>query len=79
MKIAAIRTTPLALAFRQPYHWAGRVDHAAAVVLVEVETDDGLVGVGESVRRFPPRARWRRCRASRRCSSASPSSTSNGW
>ena len=53
MKIATIRTTPLALAYKEPYHWAGRVDYAAAVVLVEVETDDGLVGVGESVSAFP--------------------------
>ncbi len=53
MKIAAISTTPLALAFKEPYHWAGRVDHGAAVVLVEVETDDGLVGIGESVSAFP--------------------------
>ncbi len=53
MKIAAIRTTPLALAFKEPYHWAGRVDHAGAVVLVEVTTDDGLAGVGESVAAFP--------------------------
>jgi len=53
MKIARIQTTPLALAFKEPYHWAGRVDHAVAVVLVEVETDDGLVGIGESVAAFP--------------------------
>jgi len=53
VKIARIHTTPLALAFKEPYHWAGRVDHAAAVVLVEVETDDGLVGIGESVAAFP--------------------------
>ena len=53
MKIARIQTTPLALAFKKPYHWAGRVDHAAAVVLVEVETDDGLLGIGESVAGFP--------------------------
>jgi L-alanine-DL-glutamate epimerase-like enolase superfamily enzyme len=53
MKIAAIKTTPLALPYREPYHWAGRVDYAAAVVLVEVETDDGLVGIGESVAGFP--------------------------
>jgi L-alanine-DL-glutamate epimerase-like enolase superfamily enzyme len=53
MKIARLATTPLALAFKEPYHWAGRVDHAAAVVLVEVETDDGLVGIGESVAAFP--------------------------
>jgi len=53
VKIARIQTTPLALAFKEPYHWAGRVNHAAAVVLVEVETDDGLVGIGESVAAFP--------------------------
>ncbi len=53
MKITAVRTTPLALAFREPYHWAGRVDHAAPVVLVEVATDEGLTGVGESVAAFP--------------------------
>ena len=53
MKIAAIRTTPLALAFKEPYHWAGRVDHAGAVVLVEVTTDEGLTGIGESVAAFP--------------------------
>lgn len=53
MKIASMKTTPLALAFKEPYHWAGRVDYAAAVVLVEVETDDGLTGVGESVAAFP--------------------------
>ncbi len=53
MKIAAVRTTPLALELKEPYHWAGRVDYAAAVVLVEVETDDGFTGVGESVSAFP--------------------------
>ncbi len=53
MKIASIKTTPLALAFKEPYHWAGRVDQAAGVVLVEVETDDGLLGIGESVAAFP--------------------------
>jgi len=53
MKIAGIRTTPLALAFKEPYHWAGRVDRAGAVVLVEVTTDDGLTGIGESVAAFP--------------------------
>ena len=26
MKIVQIRTTPLALPLREPYHWAGRVD-----------------------------------------------------
>ena len=53
MKIARVTTTPLALKFKEPYIWAGRVDYAAAVVLVEVETDEGLVGVGESVAALP--------------------------
>jgi muconate cycloisomerase len=53
MNIARIQTTPLALEFKEPYHWAGRVDYAAGIVLVEVETDDGLLGIGESVAAFP--------------------------
>ena len=63
--ITGLRLTPLFLTFRQPYHWAGRVDYAAAVVLVEVETDDGLVGVGESVAVAPRRRHYRG--ASRDC------------
>jgi L-alanine-DL-glutamate epimerase-like enolase superfamily enzyme len=47
MKITAIRTTPLALLFKEPYHWAGRCDLGATVILVEVETDAGIVGIGE--------------------------------
>jgi L-alanine-DL-glutamate epimerase-like enolase superfamily enzyme len=53
MKITRIHTTPLALAFKEPYHWAGRVDYGSAVVLVEIETDEGLVGIGESTASFP--------------------------
>ena len=53
LKITRIRTTPLALPFKEPYHWAGRVDYGAAVVLVEVETDEGITGIGESTAGFP--------------------------
>ncbi len=53
MKIAHIKTTPLAVRFKEPYHWAGRVDYGAALVLVEVETDSGLKGVGECTAGFP--------------------------
>ncbi len=53
MKIASIKTTPLALAYKEPYHWAGRVDYGAGVVLVEVATDEGILGIGESVAAFP--------------------------
>ena len=48
MRITGLRLTPLFLAFKQPYHWAGRVDLGSAVVLVEVETDAGITGIGES-------------------------------
>jgi muconate cycloisomerase len=46
--ITAVRAVPLHLPFRQPYHWAGRVDEGADIVLVEVHDDSGLVGYGES-------------------------------
>lgn len=49
MKITRIRTRPLALRFKEPYHWAGRVDLGAVNVLIEVETDEGLVGIGASI------------------------------
>jgi muconate cycloisomerase len=49
MKIRRIRTTPLLCAFKQPYHWSQGVNWAAPVILIEVETDAGLVGIGESV------------------------------
>lgn len=56
MKMTEIRLHPLALAFRQPYHWAGRVDLGAVNVLVEVATDAGLVGIGETTAGRPVEA-----------------------
>jgi muconate cycloisomerase len=47
MNITSIRTTPLLCKFKQPYHWAQRVNYFAPIVLVEVETDAGVVGIGE--------------------------------
>ena len=49
MRITAVRTTPLLLPYRQPYHWAYGVVEGAEPVLVEVETDAGISGFGESV------------------------------
>ena len=49
MKIIDIRTTPLLCKFKQPYHWAQGVTLGAAVILIEVETDEGITGIGESV------------------------------
>jgi muconate cycloisomerase len=48
MKIARVRTTPLVLPLKEPYVWAQGVREAGSVVLVEVESDTGLVGIGES-------------------------------
>jgi muconate cycloisomerase len=53
MRIATVTFTPLALRFERPYHWAGRVDHGAAVVLVEVTADTCLTGIGESTAPMP--------------------------
>jgi L-alanine-DL-glutamate epimerase-like enolase superfamily enzyme len=49
MKIRSISTTPLFCKFRQPYHWAQGVTLGAPVVLIRVETDAGITGIGESV------------------------------
>src|SRR5262249_693448 len=45
---ARIRTTLLVLPLKEPYVWAQGVREAGSVVLVEVESDTGLVGIGES-------------------------------
>jgi L-alanine-DL-glutamate epimerase-like enolase superfamily enzyme len=48
VKITAIRTTPLYCKFKQPYHWAKATKDGAQIVLVEIETDAGITGIGES-------------------------------
>lgn len=48
MKITSLFFRPLALQFKEPYHWADRVDFGAVNVLVKIETDEGLVGYGET-------------------------------
>lgn len=49
MKITEIRTTPLKIPYLTPYHWAqGSVD-GAVVILVEVHTEQGLIGYGECI------------------------------
>lgn len=49
MKITDIRTAPLLVPYAEPFHFAQGVIHGATVILVEVHTDDGLVGYGESI------------------------------
>src|SRR5690242_14344959 len=56
MKIAGIRTTPLLLPYKKPFHWAHGVVEAAEVVLIELCTDVGLTGYGESMSTSPASA-----------------------
>ena len=49
MNITSIYTTPLLCKFKQPYHWAQGVNYYAPIILIEIETDSGIVGIGESV------------------------------
>ncbi len=54
MRITTIHATPLLLAFREPYYWAGRCDLDAVAVLVEVRTDEGVSGYAEVTGGYPP-------------------------
>src|SRR4051794_23250888 len=49
MKITRIETKPLRIAYKVPFHWAQGVVEAAEVILVQVHTDEGIVGIGESM------------------------------
>lgn len=49
MKITQVDTTPLMVPYKKPYHWAQGVIDYTAVILVEVETDEGLSGFGECI------------------------------
>ena len=49
MKISEIVTTPLWIPYEQPFHWSQGVTHGAEVIMVEVHTDEGVVGYGESI------------------------------
>src|SRR5712691_4420997 len=48
MKIAAIRTIPLSASVDPPYASASGVQSRRGGLLVEVETDTGIVGIGEA-------------------------------
>ncbi len=49
MKITEIRTTPITVPYTEPFYFAQGVVHGATVILVEVHTDEGLIGYGESI------------------------------
>ncbi|MDR3037925.1 MAG: mandelate racemase/muconate lactonizing enzyme family protein [Candidatus Adiutrix sp.] len=56
MKITQITLRPLFMTFKEPYHWSGRIDYGATVILVKIETEAGLTGYGESTSPFPAEA-----------------------
>ena len=49
MRISAVTTTPLAIPFARAFHWRSGVQRGANLVLFTVETDEGVVGHGESI------------------------------
>jgi L-alanine-DL-glutamate epimerase-like enolase superfamily enzyme len=48
MKIADIRTIPLSYRCEEPYMSAAGAQMVRSALLVEIETDTGLVGIGEA-------------------------------
>jgi L-alanine-DL-glutamate epimerase-like enolase superfamily enzyme len=49
MKVTEVKTIPLRLMYQRPFFWAHGVIDSAEVILVEVRTDEGVVGYGESM------------------------------
>ncbi len=49
MKITGFQTTPLLLPQKQAYHWAKGVVLGTELVLVQIETDEGITGFGECI------------------------------
>jgi L-alanine-DL-glutamate epimerase-like enolase superfamily enzyme len=47
VKISNVRVRPLVLPLKQPYHWSYGIRETFAVNLIEIEADDGTVGIGE--------------------------------
>lgn len=47
VKISKVRVRPLVLPLKQPYHWSYGIRETFAVNLIEIEADDGTVGIGE--------------------------------
>lgn len=47
MKITAVRATEVCVPLKEPVVWSGGTRHTASGLLVELETDEGLTGIGE--------------------------------
>ncbi|MEL6288851.1 MAG: mandelate racemase/muconate lactonizing enzyme family protein [Pseudomonadota bacterium] len=48
MKIADVRVTPMRLPLKKPYVWSQGLEDAFTVNLIEIESDDGTIGIGET-------------------------------
>lgn len=48
MKVVRVGTKVLAIPNKEPYYWAGGCNLGINSVIVEVETDEGIVGIGEA-------------------------------
>jgi glucarate dehydratase len=48
MKIKAIRATPVNLPLETPFHWSVGLYPGVTKTIIEVETDEGITGIGES-------------------------------
>lgn len=49
MKITKVITTPILIPFKKPAKWSGGTRRNAPALLIQLETDEGLVGIGECV------------------------------
>lgn len=49
MKITQIKTTPIMIPYKVPYHWAQGTVENASLIVVEVHTDKGITGYGECI------------------------------
>ena len=49
MKIISVEATPLIVPYKEPYYWAQGIIDGANVLLIEIKTDSGLIGYGESI------------------------------
>ena len=49
IRVKSIKTTPLYLEFKEPYYWAQGTNYGANIVLIEIESEDGSIGFGESL------------------------------
>lgn len=47
VKISNVRIRPLVLPLKQPYHWSYGIRETFPVNLIEIEADNGVVGIGE--------------------------------